>query len=185
LAYLRTTASSITSTEAAFAKRLSKGKNVGFDPRKPKKLTIFVAKKFPSWQEKYIDLVREAFDSISLSINDKELNPKVAKLGEMKKAMPFVQGLKRRLTQAKESPDTVFNRELAFDESQTLRDCIPSLKRTTGCKDVEVVIVDEGGKAGTTLEGERREGLPPQAEASVPGQPTFHFENTAQVDGSA
>lgn len=181
LIYVRTTSSNITSSEATFARKLSKGKTVSFDPRKPKKLTIFAAKKFPSWQEKYIDLVREAFDEVSLSINDKELNGKVSKLGEMKKAMPFVQGLKKRLVTAKELPETVFNRKLGFDELSVLGDMVAGLIRTTGCKVVEVVAVEEGGKAGTTLDGQPREGLPNVAENAVPGQPTFHFENIPEA----
>jgi len=173
------------SSEAALARKISKGKAVSFDPRKPKKLTIFVARKFPAWQEKYIDLVSEAFDTINISVNDKELNAKVGKLGEMKKAMPFVQSLKRRLIQGKEKPETVFNRELAFDELQVLADMVGSLKKTTGCRMVEVIAVEEGGRLGTTIHGEKREELPAVAEAAVPGQPSFHFENLPNVDGAA
>ena len=79
--YVRNTSSNITSSEANLAKKLSKGKTSTFDPRKPKRITIYAAKKFPTWQEKYIDLVREAFDAINISIDDKELNAKVGKLG--------------------------------------------------------------------------------------------------------
>lgn len=175
--YVRSTSSNITSSEASFAKKLSKGKASSFDPRKPKKVTIYAAKKYPSWQAKYIDLVREAFDGVS--INDKELNPKVAKFGEMKKAMPFVQSLKRRLVQIKESPDTVLNRKLPFDEFAVLGEMLGSIKRTTGCKEIEVVAVDEGGKTGEVIgTGEKREGL--QAENAVPGQPAFHFANISE-----
>ncbi|KAL2009759.1 hypothetical protein VTN00DRAFT_5566 [Thermoascus crustaceus] len=178
-AYVRTTASSITSSEAAFAKKLSKGKASSFDPRKPKKLTIYAAKKYPAWQEKYIDLVREAFDAINISINDKELNAKVGKMGEMKKAMPFVQTLKKRLIQGREAPETVFERKLPFDEFAVLNEMVGGLKKTTGCKEIEVVAVDEGGKSGEVVgTGERREGI--QAENAVPGQPSFHFANIAE-----
>lgn len=114
---------------------------------------------------------------MSISINDKELNAKVGKLGEMKKAMPFVQGLKKRLIQGKESPETVFNRELGFDEADVLQNMMGTLRKTTGCKIVEVVLVEEGGKTGTTVDGEKRESLSPLAESAVPGQPSFHFEN--------
>ena len=158
---------------------------MSFDPRKPKKLTIFVAKNFPAWQEKYIDLVREAFDTTRISVNDKELNVKVGKLGEMKKAMPFVQSLKRRLIQSKEKPEAVFNRELAFDELQVLADMVGSLKKTTGCRIVEIVAVEESGRVGTTIDGKEREELPSVAETAVPGQPSFHFENLPDVDGAA
>lgn len=174
--YVRGTASNIMGSEANFAKKLSKGKAAGFDPRKPKKLTIFVAKKFPNWQEKYIDLVREAFDSLTVSFNDKELNSKVSKLGEMKKAMPFVQGLKRRLVSAGESPATVFDRKLPFDELVVLSEMVVGLKRTSGFKDIEIIAVDEGGKTGEVVgTGEKREGL--SGENAVPGTPTFQFVN--------
>ncbi|KAL2811089.1 hypothetical protein BJX63DRAFT_399962 [Aspergillus granulosus] len=174
--YVRSTASSILSAEATFVKKLSKGKAAAFDPRKPKKITIFAAKKFPSWQEKYIDLVREAFDAISLSINDKDLNAKVGKLGEMKKAMPFVQSLKKRLIQSKEAPEIVFDRKLPFDEFAVLKEMTINLKKTTGANEIEVIAVDEGGKTGEVVgSGEKREGL--LAENAVPGQPTFSFAN--------
>ncbi|KAJ6189696.1 hypothetical protein N7519_004604 [Penicillium mononematosum] len=145
-------------------------------PRKPKKLTIFVAKKYPNWQEKYIDLVRESFDSLNLSFNDKELNAKVGKFGEMKKAMPFVQNLKRRLVNAGESPATVFDRKLPFDEFAVLSEMVGGLKRTSGFKEIEVIAVDEGGKTGEVVgTGEKREGL--SGENAVPGTPTFQFVN--------
>lgn len=122
--------------------------------------------------------MREAFDGTTL--NDKELSPKIAKMGEMKKAMPFVQGLKKRLMGG-EKAGTVFDRKLAFDELETLKEMVAGLQKTTGCKIVEVVAVDEGGKAGTVgagnMEGTRLEGLPPMAESAFPGSPTFHFEN--------
>lgn len=176
--YVRSTSSNITSAEAASQKKKDKGKNIGFDPKKAKKLTIFAAAKYPAWQEKYMDLVREAFEGASL--DDKELNPKIAKMGEMKKAMPFVQGLKKRLVSG-EKPQAVFDRKLAFDELDTLNEMVAGLKRTTGCKAIDIIAVEEGGKAGTLVnagrQGERREGLPPFAEAAVPGNPTFHFEN--------
>lgn len=149
---------------------------MSFDPRKPKKLTIFAAKKYPTWQEKYIDLVREAFDSLSVSIDDKSLNAKVGKLGEMKKAMPFVQGLKRRLVQGREDPNTVFDRKLPFDEFAVLGEMVGGLKRTSGYQEVEVIALDEGGKTGEVVgTGEKKEGL--SAENSLPGQPTFLFAN--------
>lgn len=113
-------------------------------------------------------------------MDDKELTPKIAKMGEMKKAMPFVQGLKKRLVGG-EKPQTVFDRKLAFDELDTLKEMVSGLKRTTGCRMIDIIAVEEGGKAGTLVnadgQGERRQTLPPYAEAAVPGNPTFHFEN--------
>jgi len=175
--YVRATSSNITSAEAAQQKKKAKGKDIGYDLTKPKKLTIFAAAKFPAWQEKYIDLVREAWHPDTKTINDKELNGKIAKMGEMKKAMPFVQGLKKRLVSG-EKPEMVFNRKLAFDELKTLENMVPGLKKAAGLAVVEVVQVEEGGKKGRVAGSERVvEGLPPNAEAAVPGVPTFNFEN--------
>ena len=170
--YIRNTSSNITSAEANQQKKKDKGKSIAFDPKKPKRLTIFVATTFPAWQDKYIDLVREAFDGTTL--DEKTLNPKISKMGEMKKAMPFVQGLKKRL-QAGESSHTVFERRLAFDESQTLHEMSAGLKKTTGCKEIDLVTIGDG--AGRKHDGTLLEQLPPVAESAVPGNPAFLFEN--------
>ncbi|KAG9234549.1 hypothetical protein BJ875DRAFT_542830 [Amylocarpus encephaloides] len=178
--YVRTTSSNITSAEAAQQKKKAKGKDIGYDLKKPKKLTIFVAAKYPAWQEKYIDLVRDAWKPETKSLNDKELTGKIAKMGEMKKAMQFVQALKKLLVGG-EKPDTVFGRKLAFDELATLRNMIAGLKKAAGLKEVAIVAVAEGGKSGKVVggdgEGKELEGLSQSAEAAVPGVPTFNFEN--------
>jgi leucyl-tRNA synthetase len=177
--YVRVTSSNITSAEAAQQKKKAKGKDIGYDLKKPKKLTIFVAAKFPAWQEKYIDLVKEAWDG--KGIDDKELNGRIAKMGEMKKAMPFVMGLKKRLL-AGESERLVFDRKLAFDEIQVLKDMVPGLKKAAGLAAVDLVEVSEGGKTGKVVGGEREiTQLLPQAENAVPGVPTFSFENIAEL----
>jgi leucyl-tRNA synthetase len=176
--YVRATSSNITSAEAAQQKKKAKGKDVGFDPKRAKKLTIFAADKFPAWQEKYIDLVREVFDATTLSVNDKELTPRIAKMGEMKKAMPFVQGLKRRLVGG-ERAETVFERRLAFDEVRTLRNMVPGLRRAAGLAQVDIVQVVEGNKKGVRIDGTEVE-LPQGADGAVPGVPTFHFENVEE-----
>lgn len=97
----------------------------------------------------------------------------------MKKAMPFVQTLKKRLVQGREQPDAVFQRKLPFDELRILTDMVDNLKRITGAQEIEIVAVDEGGKTGDVVvgngQGEKREGL--SAENAVPGQPSFQFAN--------
>jgi leucyl-tRNA synthetase len=165
--YVKSTSSNITSAEAQAAKKMAKGKSAAFDPRKPKRLTIFAASSFPAWQEKYIDLVRDMFDATTLSIDDKELKGKVGKMGEVKKAMPFVQNLKSRLVNQREDPKAVFERRLAFDEVEMLQAMKMGLMKTTGCTEVRVVRVEEANKKD----------LPPTAETAVPGSPGFLFEN--------
>ena len=181
--YVRATSSAITSAEAAQQKRKDKGKNISFDPKKPKKLTIFMAAAFPAWQDTYLAIVRNSFDSMTLHIDEKKLNTSVQAKGkaEMKKAMPFVQSLKKRL-QGGEKAEVVFDRKLAFDEGEVLVKMVKGLRRTTGCKVVEVVRVEgEEEKVGTVVvgeqEGETRRELPGPASQASPGSPSFHFEN--------
>ena len=176
--YVRLTSSSITSAEAAQLKKKGKGKNIAYDPKLPKKLSIFAAASYPAWQQKYIDMVRD-FENSGLG-DEKELVAKVGKMGETKKAMPFVQGLRRRL-KGGESASIVFERKLPFDEAAVLTEMVIGLKKVTGCKLIEVVMVGEGGKAGDVVVGEgkgqKRKDLPQMAENAVPGNPSFYFEN--------
>lgn len=103
---------------------------------------------------------------------------------ETKRAMPFVQQLKKSLETGVDS-STIFERKLAFDEQQVLLDMVPNLKQAVQkCAVVEVIVVEEGGKAGKIVGGtenvnkdEEKKDLPPTAETAVPGQPTFFFEN--------
>lgn len=179
--YVRATSSSITSAEAAQQKRKDKGKAVAFDPKRPKRLTVFVARSWPAWQEKYIALVREMFDAVTLSVDEKKLMGQVSKMGETKKAMPFVQGLKKRVLAGE--GEGVWERKLPFDEVEVLGEMVRGLRRTTGCGEVRVVEVREkegGGKVGRIIkggEGEEMAELPHMAESAVPGVPTFFFEN--------
>ncbi|KAM7203947.1 leucine--tRNA ligase, cytoplasmic [Rhypophila sp. PSN 637] len=178
--YVKTTSSNITSAEAAQLKRMAKGKQSDFDPKKPKKLTIFVNESFPAWQAKYIELLNEVWDAKtnSQTIDDKELNGRIGKMGEMKKAMPFVQALKRRLKDG-EPAESVLSRKLSFDEKATLLAMVPGLKRAAGLASVQIVVIEEGSKKGKDLtnNNEEVEVKAIVAEAAVPGQPSFFFEN--------
>lgn len=178
--YVRQTSSNITSAEGAQQKKLAKGKTALFDPKKEKKLTVFAAQKFPAWQTQVIDVVREAFDGLTVDV--KVVSKKLDK-SQTKKAMPFVQGLKRRL-EGGEDKDAVFTQNLGFDELEVLCDMVAGLKQTLQkCVGVEIVSVAEGGKTGTVVggtnskEGAEVSDLPQVAEMAVPGSPTFHFEN--------
>ena len=175
--YVKLTASNVNSAEGLQLRRQQKGKATTFDPKKPKTLTIFSTDKFPAWQAKYMDLLKEMWDTSSNSVNDKELNGKIGKMGETKKAMPFVQGLKKRL-QAGEPASVVLEQKLVFDEKETLLQMVPGLKRSTGLIECHIVAVEEGGKKGVNLaDGKEVDITVPVAEFAQPGTPTFHFEN--------
>ncbi|KAF4818500.1 Leucine--tRNA ligase [Colletotrichum siamense] len=175
--YISVTASNVNSAESLQLKKKAKGKETSFDPKKPKKLTVFMSESFPQWQQAYIDLLKEMWNPATNSVDDKALNGKIAKMGEMKKAMPFVQGLKRRL-QAGEPANAVLERKLAFDEKAVLVDMVDGLKRSANLVEVSIVAVEEGSKKGTDLiSGATVENLPPNAEGAVPGAPNFLFAN--------
>lgn len=178
--YVRSTTSAITSAEGAQTKKLAKGKTVAFDPKKDKRLTVYTAARYPAWQDRCIDLARDAFDGMTLDV--KKVSQKLDR-AETKKGMPFVQGLKRRLEGGAESAQDVFERRLGFEEGFVLGEMVPGLRSIIArCKKVEVVeVVGEGkgkvvgGNGGAA--GEERAELPQAAEGAVPGGPTFHFEN--------
>ncbi|KAF4552748.1 Leucine--tRNA ligase [Elsinoe fawcettii] len=183
--YVRNTSTSITQAEGQQVKRQQKGKATSYDPKNNKRLRIFMARKYPAWQEKYIDIVREQFDRVNLNLEMKEVSKRIDK-AESKKAMPFVQVLKKQLEGGAKEED-VFERKLGFDEAEVLREMGSGLLKTLHkCVVVEMVSIAEGGKEGEIIgvvgegggkQGEKVEGLPPNAEGAVPGQPTFFFEN--------
>lgn len=94
--------------------------------------------------------------------------------------MPFIQQLKKQL-ESGEPVDTVFTRELGFDEEKVLKEMIPGLKSTVPkLIKVDIVLVDEGAKGGVKLTDgarERLEKLPLVAAAAEPGSPSFEFIN--------
>ncbi|KAF2639110.1 leucyl-tRNA synthetase [Massarina eburnea CBS 473.64] len=173
--FVRTTQSNITSAEGQAVKRLAKGKAALFDPKKDKKITIFSAKNWPEWQKKYITLLADSYPNIDIKAISKTIDK-----SESKKAMPFINGLKRRLDNG-EPKDSVLERKLAFDELATLRAMVPGLMQTVQkCVSVEILSVEEGGKTGVVIgedgaEGEKRSDL--NAQGAEPGSPSFAFEN--------
>jgi leucyl-tRNA synthetase len=172
--YVRQTSGNITSAEGAQLKRMAKGKATNYDPKQPKKLTIFMATEYPSWQSNVIDLVRTAFDGMSIDM--KALSKQVPK-ADSKKAMPFIQTLKKSLEDGVDA-NTVFERKLAFNEGDVLAQMVPGLMSTVQrCVCVEVISVEQGGKKGKVVasigeagvkEGTELDELPPQAENAVP-----------------
>jgi leucyl-tRNA synthetase len=140
-----------------------------------------MANKYPSWQDSIIETVRQNFSNMTVDVG--AISKAIPK-AESKRAMPFVQVLKRSLETGIDA-STVFERKLAFDEQEILTGMVPNLKQTVQkCAVLEVILIEEGGKSGkvvggteSTVQGEERKELPASAEGAVPGQPTFYFEN--------
>lgn len=180
LAYVRDVARSIREVEGANMKK-KKGKNVvPFNPKAASKLTVYIATSFPEWQESYIDLVRENFSNMTLNFTP-EFKQQVAKLGDVKRGMQFVNHLKSRL--ATESTETVFNRKLQFDEEQTAKSVVELLKRAptaTLTEEIQLITIDskDSSKGRDVLTGE--EVAVPTVKAiqdAVPGAPSITLVN--------
>jgi leucyl-tRNA synthetase len=131
--------------------------------------------------DRYLDMIRNTSGDIDIKAISKQIDK-----SESKKAMPFINALKRRIDNG-EAKDAVLNRELAFDELSTLRAMVPGLKQTIQkCVDVEIVTVAEGGKEGVVIkedgsQGETKTELPPTAAGAEPGSPSFAFENVESL----
>jgi leucyl-tRNA synthetase len=161
--YVRNTSSAIGSAEGSQVKKLAKGKTASFDPKREKKLTIYCAKTWPAWQSKYIDILAKQLDS--LGIVDTKTVLKSVEKADMKKAMPFIQGLKKKLDGG-EPREQVLDRKLAFEEEDVLSQMIPGLKATVAkLVEVAVVVVKDG------------ETVPLAAQGAEPGAPKFEFVN--------
>lgn len=173
--YLRTTTSNILSAKGLQLKKKAKGKVQQFDPKKPTRLTIYMTDAFPAWREFCVEVVKELWDVKTKSLDEKELNSRLVKTGEMKKAMPFVQSLKKRLA-AGEALEAVTELKLAFSEQETLQQMIPGLIRSAGLKSCEIYLVSNGSGLNI-VDGSNRQITSPIAENAVPGSPTFLFEN--------
>lgn len=123
--------------------------------------------------------MRENWDTTANKAkDDKALNDSIKKMGEAKKAMPFVKQLQKRL-EAGEDASVVLERKLGFDEQAILLDMISGVKRTTGFSKIVVIHVAEGSKKGKDLTdgGKEMDISSPVADNAVPGQPSFLFEN--------
>jgi len=65
-AYVKSLSDAVHQAESLQVKKKAKGKQVVFDPKKPKRLSIYVAREFPAWQQKYIDALEELYDEVCL-----------------------------------------------------------------------------------------------------------------------
>jgi leucyl-tRNA synthetase len=107
------------------------------------------------------------------AFDEKQLNLKIADLGEPKRARQFVHGLKKRLL-AGEEIESVADKELVFDEMEVSLEMASLIKKNTGIQSVKVISVDEW-KGGPDVHGNRQ--LSSVVDLSIPGHPSFHVEN--------
>lgn len=177
LAYLRGVVDSLRSAEAQLSRRKggkAKGPTTAFDPSKPKAARVYVATEFPEWQVKVMDVVKPAYNE-KTGIDEAAMRKALADAGlsKDKKAMPFVQTLKKK---AATVGARAFANKLPFNELEALKLLVPYIKQQLKYQDIDVVSVAEAKKAIEA--GESGEGWSlDKAESSEPGQPSVQFWN--------
>ena len=117
-------------------------------PVKPTAATIYVAKKFPVWQQLILDKMNELYRSRGNQLpENKELASELSKIPDlkkyMKKVMPFAETRKQMLAK---SGVSVFEQTSPFDESQVLRDNLTYLTTSLELEKLEVKAAEESDK---------------------------------------
>lgn len=95
--FIRNLLSAIRSSEERLAARRAKGKSALSAPSTQRKITIFVASKFPEWHTKVIDILKECYDMQKKAFNGKEMglvNAAGFNLKKDKKIMPLISATK-------------------------------------------------------------------------------------------
>ncbi|CAB4252885.1 similar to Saccharomyces cerevisiae YPL160W CDC60 Cytosolic leucyl tRNA synthetase, ligates leucine to the appropriate tRNA [Maudiozyma barnettii] len=178
LTYVRDLQRSIREAEGQALKK-KKGKTADVDTSKPIKLSILISEDFPEWQSDCVEVVRKLFEEHTLDDNKKvreHINPK-----EMKRAMPFINLLKQRL--AVEPAEDVLSREIQFNEIETIKSTIESLKsasQTLNTTEFSIISFSQGAKTGKDIfTGAEVELTHPARviDRALPGNPGVIFSN--------
>ncbi|KAG8736230.1 cytosolic leucyl tRNA synthetase [Ceratobasidium sp. 414] len=173
-AYMRGIVKTIRDADLALQKRSGKkgggAAGTALRPNDPKSVRVFVARRFPGWQDACVGVVQEVWKEGAAG-DEAKLRKALGDKGLLKdkKVMPFVQAFKKRVEQF--GPETAFNRTLPFDEAEVLRELVSYMKRNVGYIDVDIVFADES--AGKTGAGYSQAAL----DVAEPGAPGFVFWN--------
>ena len=100
LEYMRGVIDNMRSAEAALLKRSKKGQQGAYDPSKERAVKVFVASRFPAWQDQCVEIVKSAWNG--KEVDDVKVRAELAKAGlaqdkKDKRTMPFIQAFKVRL----------------------------------------------------------------------------------------
>ncbi|KAF7730873.1 cytosolic leucyl tRNA synthetase [Apophysomyces ossiformis] len=165
--YIRRTIKSVRDAELNLLKKKKKGKTVEseYQPNAPKSLKIYVASKFPEWQEDGIEVLKANYDQATGKFDDVKIRQELGAKGMLKnkKTMPFIQEQKKLVE--KNGP-VAFNRALDFNEIETLQIALSEIKRALGFHTVHILTSDQWSEEDLR-----------SAELAVPGAPSFSFRN--------
>jgi leucyl-tRNA synthetase len=97
--YMREISKTIRDAEGALRggiKKKGPTPTKAFDLSKPKSVRIFVATKFPEWQDVCVGIVKDAYDEKTGEVDDKKIRDAATKKGLMKdkRVMPFIHDFK-------------------------------------------------------------------------------------------
>lgn len=97
--YMRSTLKMIRDAEASLTKKggkTAKLKGIQFEANKPKAVRVFVATRFPEWQETCIEVLKGATNFETGAVDDAAVRAEITKRGLIKdkKIMPFVMSIK-------------------------------------------------------------------------------------------
>ncbi|KAG6334276.1 hypothetical protein ID866_4816 [Astraeus odoratus] len=177
-AYMRSTLKMIRDAETTLLKKMQKGKKgakggdgPSFDPKLPKSVRIYVASRFPEWQDACVQTIKDAYSVETDKVDDSQVRALLTANGMIKdkRAMPFVQAFKKRMSEI--GANNAFRRTLPFSESQILIEFLPYLKKSLNLVDAEVLSVEEAlQRVGPGFS-------PSIIESSEPGSPAFEYRN--------
>ncbi|CAG8511883.1 10578_t:CDS:2 [Ambispora gerdemannii] len=171
--YVRKMIKSVRDLENATQRKKKKGKVEAFNPSKPKHLNLFVATRFPEWQDVTVDVLRQSYNEETNTFDDTKIRTILAEkeLLKNKKTMPFVQEFKKRVE--KYGASVAFDRALLFNEYDTLITTREFFKRSLGYEKLDVYRSEEvvGVNPGLLVEDQNA------AEVAVPGEPGVVFRN--------
>ena len=190
--YMRGTIKTIRDAELTLIKKMSRGKSAPYDPKKPKSVRVYVASRFPEWQNECVEAVREAYDEETRKVNDAKVREVLQKKGLLKdkRAMPFIQlfkvtvihscpiwrltGVSQQKRMQQFGAEAAFKRQLLFSEVDVLNEILGYLKKSLGLVDAEVLTVDEAlARSEADSQGYNKMII----ESSEPGTPAFEFRN--------
>lgn len=164
--YIRKTIKSIRDAEINAMKKKKGKATVEYNAKDPKSIKIYVATKFPEWQEACLASMKANF--ADGKFDDVKIRQELGAQGVLKnkKAMPFVQEQKKTIL--KDGP-VGFNRTLSFNEVETLEKAKDEFKRALGFDNIYILGHDQWAEEDLKA-----------AESAVPGVPSLSFKNESQ-----
>jgi len=129
--YMRTLVKTVRDAELTLLKKLGKTKGgpPPFDPKKPRAVRVYVATRFPEWQDACVQAVQAAWVPETARVDDAKVRALLTERGLIKdkRAMPFVQLFKVR--SRKQKPIILLSlRVRFFSDASAYRNVLRSLE---------------------------------------------------------